>query len=173
MRARTVAVVLVAVLAVYLALVGWRGLVLVQDGLAAGDLLSVLLGLAVLVFPVVGAWLVWREMRFGLDTQHLAEHLARRSALPVDDVARRPSGRPERQAAADALAAAETQAGDHPHDPAAWYRLALAYDDVSDRRRARAAMRHAVALWRSADAEGPQPGGGDGGDRHDEQERGA
>lgn len=172
MRARTVAFVLVAVLAVYLVLVGWRGVVLVQDGLRAGDLLSVLLGVAVLVFPVVGAWLVWREIRFGVDTQHLAEHLAGRGALPVDDVSRRPSGRPDREAAAAALSDAESEAADRPDDPASWYRLALAHDDAGDRRRARAAMRHAVAVWRSAQAEGPEPGRGDRGDRHDDEERG-
>jgi hypothetical protein len=173
MRARTVAFVLVAVLAVYLVLVGWRGLVLVQDGFSVGDPLSLLLGVAVLVFPVVGAWLVWREVRFGVDTQHLAEHLAGRGALPVDDVTRRPSGRPDRQVAAAALTDAESLAADHPDDPASWYRLALAHDDSGDRRRARAAMRHAVAVWRSAEPEGPQPGSRDGGDRHDDEERGA
>jgi Flp pilus assembly protein TadD len=57
-----------------------------------------------------------------------------------------PSGRPER-AAADALFETrreEVEAA--PEDWQAWFRLALAYDDARDRRRARAAMRRAIAL---------------------------
>jgi Flp pilus assembly protein TadD len=40
-----------------------------------------------------------------------------------------------------------------PDDPAAWYALGLAYNDLGDRRHARAAMREAVRVWRSGDAE--------------------
>jgi hypothetical protein len=149
MRARTVTAVLVAVLVVYLVLVGWRGVVLVVDGLQNGDGVSLLLGLAVLVFPVVGGGLVWRELRFGLDTQHLAAALAERQALPVDDRVLRPSGRVDRDAATARFTLAQEGVEGAPHDPAAWYRLALAYDDLGDRRNARAAMRHAVALWRA------------------------
>ena len=72
MRARTVVAVLVAALAVYLLLVGWRGVVLIADGLGAGDAVSVVLGVSVLVFPVIGAALVWREIQFGRDTEALA-----------------------------------------------------------------------------------------------------
>ena len=42
-----------------------------------------------------------------------------------------------------------------PGDPAAWYALGLAYNDLGDRRHARAAMREAVRVWRSGDAEHP------------------
>jgi tetratricopeptide (TPR) repeat protein len=155
MRARTVAFVLVAVLAVYLVLVGWRGLVLVRDGVATGDAVTVLLGAAVLVFPLVGAALVWRELRFGADTQRLASELADRGALPPDDLPRLPSGRPDQQAARVAFDTAREQAAQHGDDAAAWYRLALAYDDLGDRRQARTSMRQAIKVWRSGrDAQG-------------------
>jgi tetratricopeptide (TPR) repeat protein len=154
MRARTVALALVAVLAVYLVLVGWRGVVLAQDGLQRGDAVSVLLGLAVLVFPVAAAGLVWREVRFGTDTQRLAAELDRRSALPTDDLPRTPSGRPDPEAARAAFDAAHRRAEHEPDDPAAWYRLALAYDDLGDRRNARTSMRQALRVWRSGDAQG-------------------
>lgn len=152
MRARAVAFGLVAVLAVYLVLVGWRGVVLAQDGLASGDLVSVALGVAVLVFPVVGAAVVGRELRFGVDTQRLASVLEQRGALPTDE--RLPSGRPDTQAARAAFDAAREQAEQHGDDPAAWYRLAIAYDDLGDRRNARTCMRQAIKAWRSADPEG-------------------
>lgn len=152
--ARTVAFVLVGVLAVYLVLVGWRGVLLVADGIGTGDAVSVLLGLAVLVFPVVGAALVWRELSFGVATQRLAEHLAARDALPPDDLPRRPSGRVEKAAAQQAFETSWADAQTHPGDPAAWYRLALAYSDLGDRRAARASMREAIRVWRSGDTEG-------------------
>lgn len=156
MRARTVVAVLVAVLVVYAVLVGWRAVVLIQDGVVEGDAVSVLLGVAVLVFPLVGAGLVWREVRFGLDTQRLAADLAARDALPVDDVTRRPSGRVDREQAREAFTAAQQAVDAEPADPALWYRLALAYDDVGDRRNARAAMRHAVALWQASGRDAQQ-----------------
>jgi tetratricopeptide (TPR) repeat protein len=155
MRARTVAFLLVAVLAVYLVLVGWRGLVLARDGAESGDPVTVLLGVAVLVFPLVGAALVWRELRFGTDTQRLAAALAQRGALPPDDLPRLPSGRLDPQAARDAFDVAREHAAQHGDDPAAWYRLALAYDDLGDRRQARTSMRQAITVWRS----GSQPEG--------------
>ena len=154
MRARTLVVVLVAVLAVYLVLVGWRGVVLVVDGVTSPDALSVLLGLSVLVFPVVGALLVWREVQFGRDSAALAAYLAGRGALPADDLPRRPSGRVEKEAARVAFDDAYAAAENHPDDPAGWYRLALAYDDLGDRRNARQSVRRAIAVWRSGDTEG-------------------
>lgn len=154
MRARTVALALVAVLAVYLVLVGWRGVVLVSDGLSSADPVTVLLGLSVLVFPVVAAGLVWREVQFGRDTEALARDLGRRGELPVDDLPKRPSGRVEPEAARAAFDSAHAAAGQSPGDPATWYRLAVAYNDLGDRRQARAAMRQAVRVWRSGDSEG-------------------
>lgn len=154
MRARWVAFVLVAVLGVYLVLVGWRGVVLVTEGASSGDWVGVLLGVSVLVFPVIGAGLVWREVRFGMDTQALAAHLAARDELPVDDLPKRPSGRVEKQAAHDAFDTSYARAQSHPDDPAAWYRLGLAYNDMGDRRQARASIREAIRVWRSGDPEG-------------------
>lgn len=158
MRARTVVLVLVAVLAVYLVLVGWRGLVLVQDGLGTGDGVSVGLGLAVLAFPVFGVVLVWRELRFGWDTQRLAAELAERHALPPDDLPRRPSGRVDREQAGEAFDRAHADVQDDPADPARWYRLAVAYDDLGDRRQARASMRQAITRWRAGGSGGQAEG---------------
>ena len=53
-----------------------------------------MLGLAVLVFPLLGAYLVWRELQFGAAYRALARELEAAGELPVDDLPRRPSGRP-------------------------------------------------------------------------------
>jgi hypothetical protein len=134
--------VLVAVLVVYLVLVGYRGVLL----LATGDPLQVVLGVGVLLLPVVGVYAVWRELQFGFATQRLARELDAAGRWPRDQLPTMPSGRPDR-AAADALFEVrrrEVEAA--PDDWQAWFRLALAYDDARDRRRARGAMRRAIAL---------------------------
>jgi len=137
-----VAAVLVAVLVVYLALAGYRGVLL----LASGDALQVVLGVGVLLLPVVGGYAVWREVRFGFATQRLARDLDAAGRWPQEQLPRTPSGRPDR-AAADALfELRRAEVEETPQDWQAWFRLALAYDDARDRRRARAAMRRAIAL---------------------------
>ncbi|HEY3002632.1 MAG TPA: hypothetical protein VGJ44_09785, partial [Kribbellaceae bacterium] len=79
MTAKRVAVVLAGVFAVYAALVGWRGVLLI----AHGGVVPVLLGLAVLVLPLLGLYVVGRELRFGLATQTLARELEASGELPV------------------------------------------------------------------------------------------
>jgi cytochrome c-type biogenesis protein CcmH/NrfG len=133
---------MVAVLVVYIVLVGYRGVLL----LASGDPLQVVLGVGVLLLPVVGAYVVWREVQFGFTTQRLARELDTGGRWPLERLPTMPSGRPDR-AAADALFEVrreEVEAA--PEDWHAWFRLALAYDDARDRRRARAAMRRAISL---------------------------
>jgi hypothetical protein len=141
---RLVAAVLVAVLVVYLVLVGYRGVLLV----GSGEPLQVVLGLGVLMLPVVGAYVVWREVQFGFATQRLAHELDAAGRWPREQLPTAPSGRPERDAADALFAVRRDEVAAAPQDWAAWFRLALAYEDARDRRRARAAMRRAIALHR-------------------------
>jgi len=138
--AKCVAVALSAVFVVYAALVGWRGVLLI----AHGGVVPVLLGLAVVVLPLLGLYVVWRELRFGLATQTLARELEAAGELPVDDLPRRPSGRPERAAADAAFEHRKAAVEADPDDWKAWFALATAYDAAGDRRRAREAMRTAI-----------------------------
>ena len=62
------------------------------------------------------------------------------------ELPRTPSGRVQPDAAVVEFAAASEQVASAPRDPAAWFRMSLAYDAGRDRPRARAAMRHAIAL---------------------------
>lgn len=127
----------------YLALLSRTAIVL----MLSGKPVAVLLGVAVLIFPVVGGWAMVATLRAGFAHQRLARLAADGGAeLDVSDLPRRPSGRPER-AAADALferVRAEVEAD--PEDWRRWYRLARAYDYAGDRRRAREIMRKAVAM---------------------------
>jgi hypothetical protein len=107
----------------------------------------VVLGIAVLVLPFLGVWMVVATIRSGLAHQHLARRIHDEGLeLDVADLPRRPSGRIERDAA-DALFARVKQ--EWEADPDNWrnsYRLARAYDYAGDRGRARDTMRRAVAL---------------------------
>lgn len=142
--------VLLAALAVYFVLLGDRAVLLISSGRAA----AIGLGIAVFVLPIIGAVTVVFEVNFGRRTQQLAGELAREHDLPdVSDLPRRPSGRID-QAAADAhfdQVKARVEADEC--DWRGWYHLAHAYDTAGDRRRARAAMRHAIDLYRG-DASG-------------------
>jgi cytochrome c-type biogenesis protein CcmH/NrfG len=140
--ARRTALLLVGLLIVYLVLVGWRGVLLVRTG----DPVAVALGLAVLALPIVAAVVVAREVRFGVATQRMARELEATGGLPVDDLPRRPSGRVVREAADATFAGRRAEVEAAPEDWRAWYRLAVAYDDAGDRRRARDAMRYAARL---------------------------
>jgi cytochrome c-type biogenesis protein CcmH/NrfG len=141
-RTKVVVGVLLVAFAFYAVTIGWRGVLLVRDGRAA----AVGLGLAVLVLPVVSAWAVWREVRFGLATERLGRLLHAEGGLPVDDLPRRPSGRVDRAAADAAFGGYREAVERDPEDWRSWYRLATAYDAAGDRRRARAAARQAIQL---------------------------
>lgn len=134
--------VLVAAVAAYLVLAGVRGWALLTSGQVTG----VLLGLAVFALPVVGAWVVWREIAFGYAMQQMGAQLAIEGDLPIDDFARTPSGRIVTEDAQRFLAVERARVEAHPDDWRAWYRLGLAQDAARDRRRARAAMREARRL---------------------------
>jgi hypothetical protein len=144
MTAKRVVALLLLALAAYFALIGYRGVLLLGDG---GPTLKIL-GVAVLVLPLVGIWVVVAELRFGAATERLAHALAESApgAAPDADgpLPRRPSGRVDRAAADARFAVRRAEVEADPADWRRWYRLAEAYDDAGDRRRARAAMRTAI-----------------------------
>jgi hypothetical protein len=139
--AKRVVVVIAVVFVAYAVLLGWRGVLLI----GTGEPVAVGLGLAVLVIPLVGLYLVWRELQFGRRTEALAQELDLEGGLPVDDLPRRPSGRIERSAADAAFAQYQSEVEAAPDDWRTWFRLSTAYDAAGDRRRARASMRTAIA----------------------------
>ena len=141
MTAKRAAIVLAVVFVAYAGLLGWRGVLLI----GTGDPVAVVLGIAVLVIPVLGAYLVWRELQFGRRTEALARELETAGGLPVDDLPRRPSGRIDRAAADAAFETYKAEAEAAPDDWRVWFRLSAAYDAAGDRKRARSTMRTAIA----------------------------
>ena len=144
MKAFAGAVLMAVVLALYLVVVIARAIAFLQSGQAVG----IAIGVALLVLPLIGAYLLVRELLFGLRATRLTRRLGAEEALPGSDAPRRASGRVERAAADAAFPRYAEAAEAAPDDWRAWLRLGLAYDDAGDRRRARAAVRRAITLSR-------------------------
>lgn len=143
MRTKAVVAVLVVVLVFYAVLIGAKGVAFI----GSGEPVAVVLGVGVLLLPVLGLALVWREIVFGRRSAELAAALEAEGGLPVDDLPRRPSGRVDRAAADQAFEDRQAEVEAAPDRWQAWYRLALAYDDAGDRTRARSAVRRAIELF--------------------------
>ena len=143
MRTKAVVAVMAVILVFYAVLLGAKGVAFI----ASGEPAAVTLGVAVLVLPLIGLGLVWREIVFGRRSAELAAALESEGGLPVDDLPRRPSGRVDRAAADEAFVVRQAEVEAQPENWQAWYRLALAYDDAGDRTRARSAVRRAIELY--------------------------
>ncbi|MFC7218334.1 hypothetical protein ACFQLX_09160 [Streptomyces polyrhachis] len=145
MRSKITYFVLAAVLVVYFVLAGSRAWILVRDGRAV----TVALGIAVLVLPLIGIWFLWRTTQFAFNAQRLTRELEAEGGLPVDELKRTPGGRIDRDSADEVFhrRKAETEAA--PRDWRTWFRLAVAYHDARDTPRARKAMQRAIELHRA------------------------
>jgi tetratricopeptide (TPR) repeat protein len=144
MTAKYSAILMATLLAVYVALVGWRAVQFV----ATGEPVAVAMGVALIVLPLIAAWAIWRELAFGIRSQALMQRLDAESGLDLG-LPLLPSGRPERAAAAAAFDGFRADVDADPESWRAWLRLGLAYDAAGDRRRARQAVRKAIELERS------------------------
>jgi hypothetical protein len=143
MRARNLAVLLTAALAVYLVILAGRAIELISTG----EVVPVLLGIGVLLLPLLGVWIVVTTWRSGLRIQQLSRRLDEEGGLPdISELPRMPSGRVDRNAADVWFEARREELDADPENWRNWYRLAYAYDIAGDRRRARQTMRKAVDL---------------------------
>lgn len=142
MRAKVTYFTLAAVLAVYFVIAGSRGVLLIEQGTP----LTVALGLAVLVLPLIGVWFLWQTTRFAQQAERLARELEAEGGLPPDELRRMPSGRIDRDSADEVFARRKAEAERDPDDWRRWFRLAVAYRDAGDTPRARKTMQHAIRL---------------------------
>lgn len=136
----------VALLAYALLIVRWA-----IEIIRVGGATNLGLGLAMLVIPLFGLWLLWNILRHGLAHQKLAA-MAREAGRDVDvaGLPTMPSGRIQRDAADQLFAEVKAE---FETDPDSWlsaYRLARAYDYAGDRSRAREWMTRAVKMERAS-----------------------
>ena len=145
MKGKIAVVVMAALLVFYLVLVGVRAVFFIQSGEPVG----IAIGLALLILPLIGFWALAREVAFGIRSERLVRQLDDLGGLSGADIPVRPSGRPYRDAADEQFPAAQAGVEDEPENWHAWLRLGLAYDASGDRKRARGAIRTAIALERT------------------------
>jgi len=144
---RLAAILMAVLLLIYLVLVFQRAVLLIQTG----EPIAVGMGVVLFVLPVIAAWAIGRELLFGARTEKLVHILDAEGGLPVDDLPHRASGRPLRDAADAEFPQYKAEVEAEPRSWRAWFRLGLAYDASGDRRRARAALRESIRLYRDSE----------------------
>lgn len=135
--ARRIALILAAVLSVYLFFAASRGIDLIRTD----DPAVQALGVAVLILPILGAFLVIREIRFGKLSYQMGQVIDE-AYLPAADIA-------ADQKNANLVAAID-RAKEDMDNWQAWYSVALAYELMNERKLAREAMRYSVELFQAA-----------------------
>jgi hypothetical protein len=140
------AVLVTLLLGLYVWQVAGRSAALVRTG----EPVAVAIGVGVLLLPLLVVGLVGREFLLAATVQRMADDLAARDRLPVDDLPRSPGGRIDREAADAAFGPYRDAVDADPQSWEAWYHLAFAYDAARDRKRPREALRKAAALYRAA-----------------------
>jgi len=144
-RARVAALVMAALLVLYLVFVTNYALILINDD----QPLAKAIGFALIVLPLLGAGVLVADLVFVVRGERLVRVLGAEGGLPVDDLPRLPSGRTDPAAADLEFPKYQAEVEAEPESWRAWLRLGLAYDASGDRRRARWATRRAIALERS------------------------
>ncbi|ATG55354.1 hypothetical protein CFK41_11695 [Brachybacterium ginsengisoli] len=129
MKDRILVVLLVLVSAAYAWGLGW----IAWGFLRAGSALGLGLALAIVILLLLTVWVTWREVLFGLAAGRLAAQYEPPATADGED------RRAEFEAARSAIQEGEES------DWRAWFRLALAYESLRDRRGARMATRRAIA----------------------------
>ena len=144
MRARVAALVMAALLVLYLVFVTHYAVLL----LTSEEPIAKAMGVALVVLPFFGAGVLVADIVFVTRGERLVKRLGAEGGLPVDDLPRLPSGRPDPTAADLEFPKYQTEVEESPESWRAWLRLGLAYDASGDRKRARWATRRAIALER-------------------------
>jgi hypothetical protein len=130
-------------LIVYFVLLGRIATVFVTSGQPA----AIGLGLALMILPLIGIWVMVSTLRAGLAHQRLARIIHDEGMeLDVSTLPRTPSGRIRRDAADELFQSVREEVERDPGNWRLWYRLARAYDYAGDRARARATMTRAVEM---------------------------
>jgi len=113
----------------------------------SGSTAAIGLGLALMILPLIGVWVMVSTLRAGLTHQRLARLIHDAGMeLDVSALPRMPSGRIRRDAADELFRSVRGEVERDPDDWRRWYRLARAYDYAGDRPRARETMSKAVEM---------------------------
>lgn len=137
------ALLMSAVLVLYVILMFQRAVDLVRSG----EVVGIVMGIALFVFPLIGMWALIAEVTFGFRLEKLVKRLDSENGMP-EPLPASASGRADLDAALEAFPKAREDVHAHPESWQSWLRLSMAYDAARDRRRARKAARKAIELSR-------------------------
>lgn len=106
--------------------------------------------MSIAVFAIIGITgaLIVREIMFGYRISQMSTILDAEQLLLPDDLPHTASGQTEKSAADERFKLISKEVETNPESWRAWFRVAIAYDEARDRKRARAAMRQAEKLFR-------------------------
>jgi len=135
------AVVMSLLLVVYLGFALVYASILVRDD----NWIVNAMGYALLVIPLVGAWGLFAEWRFGVGVDRMRHELLDAGQFPNQFQALA-SGRPDKDQALGQFDQFKADVEGSPDSWVAWCRLGVAYDAAGDCSRARWAMRKALRL---------------------------
>src|SRR5690606_15502325 len=97
-----------------------------------------------------GVWALGREIIFGMHSTSLVDQLDDEGLLPDDLGEASARGKADRALADAAFPRYREETESDPERWQNWARLGIVYDACGDRKRARAAMREAIARHRNA-----------------------
>lgn len=133
--------VMSALALLYVFLLFGRGVILIQEP----DWAAKAMGIGILLLPLFALWSIFSELRFGLQSQKLVERLHAES-FPELALEFRSSGRATKESAAREFERISVELNESENSWQLWFQLGQSYDANGDRRRARRAIRKAIAL---------------------------
>lgn len=141
-RAIAGSIFMAVLLVLYMWVAGFQAFVM----MSSGNAVVISMGIALVILPLIGVWALIRELSFGIRSGNLIKRLDAEGGLPEDTLPHRPSGRTVREAADEEFPLFAAAVDEEPESWRAWMRLGLAYDASGDRKRARWAVRSAIAF---------------------------
>jgi tetratricopeptide (TPR) repeat protein len=133
-----------ALAVIYVVLLGQKAVLLILDN----NWVAKAMGFALLVLPIVAAWAILTEVKFGID----AERLAKSNSLPELQLELRPSGRATKESAQVEFDRIKLLVSQDLENWELWFRLGECYDASGDRKLARKSIRKAIKLANNSKA---------------------
>ncbi len=127
-----------ALAVIYVVLLGQKAILLLLEA----GLVAKAMGVALLVLPLIAAWAILTEIKFGMD----AERLSRTNTQPQLEFELRPSGKPTKESAQSEFERIKALVSQDLWNWELWFRLGECYEASGDRKRARKSIRKAIKL---------------------------
>jgi cytochrome c-type biogenesis protein CcmH/NrfG len=127
-----------ALAVIYVVLLGQKAVLLLLEA----SLVAKAMGVALLVLPLIAAWAILTEIKFGID----AERLACRNSEPPLQFVLRPSGKPTKESAQVEFERIKSQVSQDLSNWELWFRLGECYEASGERKLARKSIRKAIKL---------------------------